>query len=624
MTSYYTFNDPSNSAIQINLDDCYNAYTAGSKANNTGFQNNNIDISHRYNKLGQTSHLKYGKTNNYATSTSTLLNNLFELKLITGGNYTATPITDGVLLKIIASTTLTFNNLTLTNPSFVLVAGGGGGGCANQSNAGGGGGGGEVLEIAIPTNVINYIDKIDITIGDGGNGGVSDSNGQSGGNSIITLYRSSYTKTYGANGGGGGGAGKMSGLSGGSGGGGGSYSNANTLGGASVKYANNPSGTGKGFGGGSGTDNNNDNGNAGGGGGATADGGAINGGNGFLTTILGINSNTDASNNIYVGDGGGGGGETNGIGGIGGSNTNGGKGGGSNILPTAGKSNTGTGGGGAQNAGSNDYQVGANGGSGVFYLVIKNNNLSFNANIVSTITGSGTNTISITDNTYTYTFTGGTNEIQFNQNIPSLNVIVCGGGGNGGYSSTNGGGGGGGGGGYGVWNFSYTNGTIYTSSVGGSGSNSIFKKNTTQLGVTATGGAEGSVSTNRMNDAIGGTCSIDEFAEGTLTARNGGNGGGVAKSGTNSDGIITVLGINYNYGGGGASGTDTTATTSGGGNPGVNGVGATTRSPSTSQGQSATTVGSGGGGANRNGSNPATLRTGGIGADGIIIITFVI
>ena len=268
--------------------------------------------------------------------------------------------------------------------------------------------------------------------------------------------------------------------------------------------------------------------------------------------------------------------------------------------------------------------------------LIASNNLDLNAifnainyTIVSTITGTGAKTTLVSGNTYTYTFTGGTNEIKFNQNIPSLNVIVCGGGGGGGYSSTNGGGGGAGGGGYGVWNFSYTSGTIYTSSVGVqsgqlvSGLSSVFKTKTTPLGVTATGGMRGYVDTTRANNASGGTCSKDESAPGTLIAKSGGNGGGVESSGTNSDGIITVLGINYNYGGGGASGTDSTSTTSGGGKAGANGVGATTRSTTTSTGQSATTIGSGAGGANRNGSATAALRTGGSGANGRIIVSFV-
>ena len=269
-------------------------------------------------------------------------------------------------------------------------------------------------------------------------------------------------------------------------------------------------------------------------------------------------------------------------------------------------------------------------------MLIASNNLDLNAifnaikyTVTSTITGDGTKTTLVSGNTYTYTFTGGTNEIQFNQNIPSLNVIVCGGGGGGGYSGGGEGGGGAGGGGYGVWNFSYTSGTIYTSSVGvqstqlATGISSVFKTKTTPLGVTATGGVRGSIDATRANNVSGGTCSKDASAPGTLTAKSGGNGGGVGSSGTNSGGIITVLGINYNYGGGGAGGTDTTSTTSGGGKAGANGIGATTRSTTTSTGQSATTVGSGAGGANRNASATVPLRTGGSGKNGIIIVSFV-
>lgn len=378
MTSYYTFNDPSNSTIKINLDDCYNAYSSGTKDASSNLLNNSQDLSSRYNKLGTTSNLKYNITNHY-TGKNGLLNDRYELKLITGGSYSATPLSTGVLLKITASTTLIFNSkLTLTQPGFVLVAGGGGGGCTNNANnAGGGGGAGEVLEISgIPTTVINNINKIDIVIGNGGIGGFAGANGTIGGNSTITLYSSSIV-TYGTNGGGGGGCGKVSGGSGGSGGGGGSYSNTGTIGGASVKYSPNPSGTGKGFAGSGGQDRDTDHGAGGGGGGATAVGAINNGGLGYMTTILGTNSATNTSNNIYLGDGGGGGAAKDGNGGIGGSGTNGGTGGGLNIVPSVGAPNTGTGGGGGENANGYDYQAGANGGSGVFYLVVYNTNLIF-------------------------------------------------------------------------------------------------------------------------------------------------------------------------------------------------------------------------------------------------------
>jgi len=378
--SKYTFKN--SSGVDTDLDSCYNPYTSGTKASDTGFEvtNNDLstsDISNRYNKLGTTSGLMYTPTNYYTGIGNILLNNIFELNLsittTAAGSYTATPITGGVLLKITAPTTLTFNR-TLTHPGFVLVGGGGGGGAtAGSSNAGAGGGAGEVVESTIAdTNFYQIVFQIG-AFGTGGSYTVSPYSGGNGGTSTI---QTNNRIAYGANGGGGGGGGKENGISGGSGGGGGSYSNGATKVGETSTYPN-PTGTlGNVNNGGAGQKNSSDNGAGGGGGGAGAVGGdGVNGlggagGNGYYTTNL--------VPNIILGCGGGGGGGYDNFGGLGGnSGMNGGNGGGSYAVPTAGFINTGTGGGGGENSSGASIQNGANGGSGVCYITILQANINF-------------------------------------------------------------------------------------------------------------------------------------------------------------------------------------------------------------------------------------------------------
>lgn len=249
-----------------------------------------------------------------------------------------------------------------------------------------------------------------------------------------------------------------------------------------------------------------------------------------------------------------------------------------------------------------------------------------------TISGTGANSKTISGNKYTTAFTGGDNTISINVNC-TLYVIAVGGGGAGGNSGQTNGGGGGGGGGYGVWQFDYLANTSYSVSVGASsatsaGINTTFKTTTGSLGITATGGTRGSMAPSNTVTANGGTCTLDVNASGTLISRNGGNGAGVtnngyAGSGTNSDGIITVLGINYIYGGGGSSGTNFyNGSNIYGGLPGENGIGASTVSSTTSAGTSATTIGSGGGGANASSLIDSATRSGGSGMKGIVILIF--
>lgn len=239
-------------------------------------------------------------------------------------------------------------------------------------------------------------------------------------------------------------------------------------------------------------------------------------------------------------------------------------------------------------------------------------------NIVNiTITGTGAKTQSVSGNLYTITFTGGTNAISFDKNITSMNVIVVGGGGGGENGNAGGAGGGGAGGGFGVWNFSYTSGTVYNVSVGvtaapaqGTGASASFLSG--GIGVTSTGGAGSLYPSN--TSAVAGTCSKTGAASGTLTSRTGGNGGVVGANGSNSSGLITVLGIDYNYGGGGKGGMYDSPYY--GGNAGSSGNGGIGNQTS-KNGQSASTRGSGGGGGGKQ--SNAQAGNGGL---GLVIVTF--
>ena len=237
------------------------------------------------------------------------------------------------------------------------------------------------------------------------------------------------------------------------------------------------------------------------------------------------------------------------------------------------------------------------------------NNANALDTVDATITGTGTYTSSVNGTLYKYTFTAGSNNIRFNRNIKSMNVIVVGSGGagSGGSSGSKGSGGAGGaGGGFGVWVFAYTSNSLYNIVIGSSSVNSSFLSD--EIGVSA---------------SRGGVFTKTGSSTGTITAaQTGGAGGSVSKDGNggnggNSSGTITVLDNNYNYGGGGkAGGTNTNGT---GGNPGANGVGGTTIN-GTNHGESAITPGSGGGGGCEAGNT--STNWGGSGGPGLIIITF--
>ena len=146
--------------------------------------------------------------------------------------------------------------------------------------------------------------------------------------------------------------------------------------------------------------------------------------------------------------------------------------------------------------------------------------------IIITITGDGTYITQISSNKYIITFTGGVNEVSFNKNISSFNVIAIGGGGGGGNSTGANGGAGGAGGGFGLWNFSYIKDSVHNVSVDTSGrgpetagGNASFLFNGN--GITAVGGPGGdSTQTSQSSSSTTGS------PGGTLTHKYGGYGGG--------------------------------------------------------------------------------------------------
>ncbi len=268
--------------------------------------------------------------------------NLFGAKATGGSVYKTTDY----FYHVFASTGIFAPTQSITADVLVVAGGGQGGG----GNGGGGGAGGVLLHSAQALTATNYT----VTVGAGGSGGLTNSNGISGNPSQF----GSLTASVGGGGGGGYSAGAA--LSGGSGGGGGTAGNITPGAGTS----------GQGFAGGSGhaTDNG-----AGGGGGAGAVGGAgtpqLGGAGGIGTSTYsswGTDTQTGQSvGNVFYYAGGGGGANDGtvgeGIAGVGGAG-GGGKGGteGGNVQAVAGTINTGGGGGGEGGGGA-----GANGGSGI-------------------------------------------------------------------------------------------------------------------------------------------------------------------------------------------------------------------------------------------------------------------
>ena len=288
-----------------------------------------------------------GSTYIDGTTTVTLSNEFTPAVSATGGTITYTdssglnprssPAYSGGYTVHTFITGGTFSVVSAGIVDALIVAGGGGGG---YYNGGGGGAGGVIYNTSYSTTTGN----ITITVGTGGDGGVSGNNtsayGKNGGNSVfasLTAY------------GGGGGDNAYYGLGAGNAGGSGGGGN----GGGSGE-------TGQGYRGGNfagGAVN-------GGGGGAGGIGGQSNGGTGISNSILG-------SSNDYAGGGGGGQ--------LGSGSYGGGSGGGqAKTLATAGTDGTGGGGGGG-GGGYDPYAIGRKGGSGIVIVRYPTDAQTFNA-----------------------------------------------------------------------------------------------------------------------------------------------------------------------------------------------------------------------------------------------------
>ena len=284
------------------------------------------------------------------------------------------------------------------NIDYLVVAGGGGGGRSAFTTAGSGGGGGGAGEYLYKTaqTITTGGSGYTVTVGDGGNAGISGVSAVNGGNSVFidtTL------------GGGYGGTGNNStyspGASGGSGGGSGINSSTVYAGGSST--ATSP---GLGNAGGASTSASLAYGVGGGGGAGTAgsNGTSSTGGNGGT----GVQNSITGTATFYAGGGGGGSFDSNNVGsggsGVGG-NAN------SRAAGSPGVSNTGSGGGGGSYSGS-AHTNGAAGGSGVVILRYTTADVtSYTATgLIPTETTVGTDTILsfTTVGTGTITFTSST------------------------------------------------------------------------------------------------------------------------------------------------------------------------------------------------------------------------
>ena len=270
---------------------------------------------------------------------------------------------------------LIYSGVNVVNPfgyssSYLLVAGGGGGGFP----AGGGGGAGGLLA---STAALSVGTVYTITVGAGGNGGISSSSTlpTSGSNSVISSTGLTVTAVGGGYGGSGG-ASTGVGASGGSGGGAGNNGSA-TSGAAGT--------SGQGFAGG-----NNVGASpypSGGGGGASAVGAN---GSGSASGAGGAGTASSITGSSITYAGGGGGASTTQGASFGAGGSGGGGAGGNGGNGTAATANLGGGGGGASNGST--YNGGA-GGSGVVILAVPTAFYSGTTTGSPTITTSGSNTI---------------------------------------------------------------------------------------------------------------------------------------------------------------------------------------------------------------------------------------
>ena len=307
------------SNFTVNDEDLSDIFSYGLDKEVTAYKVGNANLKYR----------EYGSRHNLKKSnfvTNFLINdvdlvNTFEQEIIDtvnvgtyGTDFNMIPVTNGCLLLMVNSCTITFK-ITHVNITAYIVGGGGGGGGTNQSNAGGGGGGGGVLAQG---GISRNIKKIEFTRGNGGNGGTHGNSGNNGSSSVYKTTNTGNTKkTFTALGGGGGGRGKDAGKNGANGGGAGSYSNNAPLIGygesaANITTANTayaPDGVtfNGGYNGGTGQKSGNDQGAAGGGGGVNGAGvsgsSGSTGGTAYTVTISGYTFN--------LGGGGGGGGGLN-------------------------------------------------------------------------------------------------------------------------------------------------------------------------------------------------------------------------------------------------------------------------------------------------------------------------
>ena len=122
--------------------------------------------------------------------------------------YILTTNSQGVLAKLLYNIGIPIN--------YLLIGGGGGAGSSNNAACGGGGAGG-FLNLSF---LANSAQKLNITVGNGGNVGTNGGVGSNGGNSSI-IYSSNSIISYGGGGGGGDHSPIENGSNGGSGGGGG-------------------------------------------------------------------------------------------------------------------------------------------------------------------------------------------------------------------------------------------------------------------------------------------------------------------------------------------------------------------------------------------------------------------
>lgn len=235
------------------------------------------------------------------------------------------------------------NGVPIAVTYLIVAGGGGGGGTTTTATKGGGGGAGGYL-----TNNISFLKtgRYTVTIGSGGNGGISGGGATAGSNGGNSSFNG--VSALGGGGGGCGGGNYTDGSSGGSGGGGGGNSAHNTAGGAGT--TGNPGGAGSASIGG---------GTAGGGGGASGPGGdAVAGGGGTGGAgANGLANSITGTSVVYAGGGGGTGGATAGTGGTGG--------GGNGTETTSGTGGAGTNGLGGGGGGGN---TGGRGGNGVIII----------------------------------------------------------------------------------------------------------------------------------------------------------------------------------------------------------------------------------------------------------------